>query len=247
MSKDLDGKVALVTGASGGIGSAVASRLAQAGAKVAVHYNKNKAGADATAEAIKAAGGEFLVVSGDAADPKQAARIADEIAAKFGRIDILINNAGTLQNLPFGAVTPENFDEQFHNNVLSGIIMMQEAVRHFPAEGGRVVNVSTNLSYGPMEGATVYSAAKSAIITLTQGFARELGKRNITVNAVAPGATDTNMLSWITDEMRQGIAQMTPLGRMGQPDDVADVILFLASPAARWVSGRTLIVDGGLI
>ena len=247
MAKVLDGKVALVTGASGGIGGAVAKRLAEAGASVAAHYNTNEQGARETADAIKAAGGECLVTGGDAADPKQAARIADEVADRFGRIDILINNAGTLQNLVFGSVTPENFDEQFHNNVLSGIIMMQEAVRHFPAEGGRVVNVSTNLSYGPMEGATVYSAAKAAIITLTQGFARELGKKGITVNAVAPGATDTSMLSWITDEMRQGIAQATPLGRMGQPDDVADVIVFLASPASRWVTGRTLIVDGGLI
>ncbi len=247
MSKVLDGKVALVTGASGGIGSAVAKRLAEAGASVAVHYHKNKAGAEAAAEAVKAAGGEALIVTGDAAAPADAARIADEVAARFGRIDILINNAGTLQNLPFGAVTPENFNEQFHNNVLSGIIMMQEAVRHFPADGARVVNVATNLAYGPMEGATVYSAAKAAIITLTQGFARELGKKGITVNAVAPGATDTAMLSWITDETRQWIAQSTPLGRMGQPDDVADVILFLASPASRWVTGRTLIVDGGLI
>lgn len=243
----LNGNVALVTGASGGIGSATAAALAKVGAAVALHYKSNRAGAEAALAAITKEGGRALIVKGDVTDLADAERIAAEVAAQLGPIAILVNNSGTLQNLPFGKITPDNFHEQFATNVLGVILMTQAAARHFPASGARVINVATNLAYNPLPGTTVYSAAKAAIITLTQGFARELAARQVNVNAVAPGATDTPMLSWLTDDMRADIAATTPLGRMGTPADVADVIVFLASPASRWVTGRTIIVDGGLI
>ena len=244
---DLGKAVALVTGASGGIGSETARRLAAAGARVAVHGYRNRAGAEKVAADIVSAGGEATVVLGDVGDCADAARIADETAARLGTIDILVNVSGTSPQLPFGTVTPAAFDALFRDNVLGAILMMQECARHMSDAGGRIVNVASNLCYGPMAGLVPYAAAKASLITLTQGFARELGSRRIAVNAVAPGVVETPMTEWIADDIRASIAGATPLGRIGRPDDVADVIVFLASPAAKWVNGRTLIVDGGLI
>jgi 3-oxoacyl-[acyl-carrier protein] reductase len=247
MTRTLDGKVAIVTGASGGIGGAVARRLSADGAAVAVHYNANPAPAQALAADLNASGGRALAVGGDAAQTQGAADIVAAAVAAFGPIDILVNAAGTLQNIPFGAVTEDSFHEQFNANVLSVVLMMQAAVPHFAAGGGRIVNIATNIAQSPLPGTAIYCAAKSAVSTLTLGFAKELGPRGITVNALAPGAIDTKMLDWLTDEMRAGIAAATPLGRMGQPADVADAVAFLASDDSRWVTGRTLIIDGGLI
>lgn len=237
---------ALVTGASGGIGGETARRLAAAGARVAVHAFRNISGAEAVAAEIVEAGGEAFALAGNAAELPAMARIVDETAERFGSIDILVHVAGTSPQMPFGSITAENFDALFRDNVLSAILAMQESARHM-GEGGRMVAVSSNLSYGPMAGLVPYAAAKAALITLTQGFARELGSRRIAVNAVAPGAIETQMTEWIPQDIRDAIAGSTPLGRMGRPDDVADAIVFLASPAAKWVNGRTLIVDGGLI
>jgi 3-oxoacyl-[acyl-carrier protein] reductase len=247
MDRIFEDRVALVTGASGGIGGAVARAFAASGARVAAHYFRNRVAAEALVAEINIAGGRAIAIGGDVADPDDAAGIAERTAAALGSIDILVNNSGTIQNLPFGSVTPQSFHEQFSANVLGMIMMTQAVAPHFPASGARVVNVASNLAYNPLPGTAVYSAAKAAIITLTHCFARELGPLGVTVNAVAPGATDTQMVSWLTDEMRAEIALSTPLGRMGRPDDAAEVVLFLASPAARWVTGRTLIVDGGLI
>jgi 3-oxoacyl-[acyl-carrier protein] reductase len=247
MSGILAGQVALVTGASGGIGSAAARALAREGAAVGAHGFRNHEGASATVAAIKAAGGEAIALRGDCAVQPDCEAMAAALVAAFGRIDILVNCAGTSQQQPFGSITAESFTALMRDNVLSTLLMMQAAVAHFGERGGRIVNVSTNLSYGPIAGMVAYSAAKSAVITLTQGFARELAGRNITINSVAPGATETPMTAWIPDDMRAGLAAATPLGRLAQPEDIADIILFLASPASRWVNGRTIIADGGLI
>lgn len=243
---ELDNTVALVTGASGGIGSVTARRLAVAGAQVAVHGFRNRAGAERVAADINATGAKAIVILGDVGDAADAARIADQVAEQLGAIGILVNLSGTSPQMPFGSITSQSFERLFRDNVLGSILMMQECARHM-SEGARIVNVASNLSYGPMAGLVPYAAAKAALITLTQGFARELGSRRIAVNAVAPGAIETPMTDWIPQDIRAAIAATTPLGRIGQPDDVADAIVFLASPAAKWVNGRTLIVDGGLI
>jgi 3-oxoacyl-[acyl-carrier protein] reductase len=163
----------------------------------------------------------------------------------FGRIDILINNAGIFGMQPLGAIEPQSFAEQFRVNTLSVVLVTQEALPHFPATGGHVVNVASSLAYAPVAGTSVYAATKAAVVTLTQAFARELGGRRISVNAVAPSVTETDMTRAHLPERRRALVESTPLGRIGQPEDVADVVAFLASSASRWVSGRTILVDGG--
>jgi 3-oxoacyl-[acyl-carrier protein] reductase len=213
---------------------------------VAVHYNANEANAAAVVAEIEAANGSAFTVGGDVSKPEAVRAIVETVVARSGKIDILVNNAGILEFALFGQIDPASFERQFSVNTLSVLLMMQAAVPHFPPAGGRIVNVSTNLAYRPIEGCVVYSASKAAISVLTEGFSKELAKKNIAVNAVAPGATITPMTAWLSDDLRQGIESATPLGRMATPDDVADVVAFLASDAARWVTGRTLLVDGGL-
>jgi len=243
----LDGKIALVTGASSGIGAAIATALAGAGAAVAVNYRNGRAAAEALVDEINGRGGTAHAFAGDVAVPAQAAGLADAVAAHFGRIDILVNNAGTIEPGVFGDIEPAAFERQFSANTLSVLLMMQAAVPHFPASGGRVINISSSLAMAPLESTVVYSASKAAVNTLTQGFARELGRRHITVNAIAPGATETPMTVGIPQEIKDKISASTPLGRWARPEDIADVTLFLASDAARFVTGRVIVVDGGLI
>ena len=246
MTSEFQGKVALVTGASSGIGSAVATRLGGAGATVAVHYNSHKENAAAVASAIMSAGGTAFIVGGDVAKADDVRTIVEAVVKRCGNIDILVNCAGILEYARFGDIEPASFERQFSINALSVVLMMQAAVPHFPGTGGRVVNVSTNIAYRPIEGCVIYSASKAAVSTLTEGFSKELASKKITVNAVAPGATATPMTAWLSDDLRRGIEQATPLGRMAMPDDVADVVAFLASEGSRWVTGRTILVDGGL-
>jgi 3-oxoacyl-[acyl-carrier protein] reductase len=239
-------QVALVTGASGGIGGETARRLAAGGAKVALQYKSNPAGAEAILAAITAAGGTAITVQGDASNAADAARVVAETVATFGKLTLLVNGAGLSTPSAFGEMTEDAIDREFAANVRSVVLMTQAAAPHLE-NGGRVVNISSNLAFGPMPGLTLYCAAKAAVASLTQGFARELGSKGITVNAVAPGATVTPMTDWLDRSVMDGIGAATPLGRVAMPDDVADAILFLASPDSRWVNGRTLIVDGGLI
>jgi 3-oxoacyl-[acyl-carrier protein] reductase len=247
MAGESSGLIALVTGASSGIGAAIARRLAARGATIAVNYRQNREGAEQVVRDIEAEGGKAFAVGGDVSDPEAAKRLADEVATRCGCIDILVNNAGVLEGGTIGEIDPASVERQFRVNTFSVVYMTQAALPHFPqGKGGRIVNIATNLSYAPIEGCSVYTASKAAVATLTACFAKELGRRHITVNAVAAGATATPMTSWLSDEMRKGIASATPLGRMAQPEDVADAVIFLASDAARWVTGRTLIVDGGL-
>jgi 3-oxoacyl-[acyl-carrier protein] reductase len=244
---NLSGKVALVTGAASGIGAAIAVAMAKAGAAVAVNYRSAPDPAQALVRDIQAQGGDAVALPGDVAIPEQATALANAAAAHFGRIDILVNNAGSIESGPFGAISPAAFERQFNGNVLSVLLMMQACVPHFPPSGGRIVNISSSLATAPLEGTVLYSASKAAVNTLTQGFARELGKRHITVNAIAPGATETPMTSNIPAEIKAKIAAATPLGRWAQPRDIADVAVFLASDAARFITGRVIVVDGGLI
>jgi 3-oxoacyl-[acyl-carrier protein] reductase len=246
INSEFQGKIALVTGASSGIGSAVATRLSRAGATVAVHYNSHKENAAAVASAITAAGGTAFIVGGDVAKVDDAKSIVKAVVDRCGKIDILVNCAGILEYGRFGDIDADSFERQFSINALSVVLMMQAAVPHFPASGGRVVNVSTNIAYRPIEGCAIYSASKAAVSTLTEAFSKELASKKITVNAVAPGATVTPMTAWLSDDLRRGIEQATPLGRMAQPDDIADVVAFLSSDGSRWVTGRTVLVDGGL-
>jgi 3-oxoacyl-[acyl-carrier protein] reductase len=246
-STRVSGKVALVTGASGGIGSAVARSLAAEGAAVACHYNHNKASAEALAAEIVAAGGQAIAVGADVTDAGAATALASSVVQAFGRIDILVNNAGVLNTTPFGAITTESYASDFNSSVLSTILMTQACAEHFPPSGARVVNVASNIAYKPIPGLSVYCAAKAAVISLTQGFALELGARKIAVNAVAPGATHTPMTAWMPDDLVAQLSAATPLGRLGQPGDIASVVLFLAAEESGWITGRTLIVDGGLI
>ncbi len=243
----LAAKVALVTGAASGIGAAIAEALAVAGAAVAVNYRSSREAAEALVANIQSRGGTAAAFAGDVSVPEQAAELANAAAARFGRLDILVNNAGSIEAGPFGAIDEAVFRRQFTGNALSVLLMMQACVPHFPEAGGRIINISSSLAMAPLPSTVIYSAAKAAVNTMTQGFARELGPRGITVNAIAPGATETPMTSGLAQEIKDRIAATTPLGRMALPEDIADVAVFLASDAARFVTGRVVVVDGGLI
>ena len=246
VNSEFQGKVALVTGASSGIGSAVATRLGRSGATIAVHYNSHEENAAAVASAITSAGGTAFTVSGDVAKADETKRIVKAVIDRCNEIDILVNCAGILEYARFGDIDSGSFERQFSVNTLSVVLMMQTAVPHFPKSGGRIVNVSSNIAFRPIEGCAIYCASKAAVSTLTESFSKELASKKIAVNAVAPGATATPMTAWLTDDLRRGIEQATPLGRMATPDDIADVVAFLVSDGSRWVTGRTILVDGGL-
>ena len=246
VASEFQGKVALVTGASSGIGSAVATQLGHAGATVGVHYYSHEENATAVASGITSAGGTAFIVSGDVAKVDDAKRIIKAVVDRCGKIDILVNCAGILEYARFGDIDAASFERQFSINTLSIVLMMQAAVPHFPDLGGRIVNVSSNIAFRPIEGCAVYCASKAAVSTLTEAFSKELASKKITVNAVAPGATITPMTAWLSDDLRRGIERSTPLGRMAVPTDVADAIFFLTSEASRWITGRTILVDGGL-
>jgi 3-oxoacyl-[acyl-carrier protein] reductase len=243
----LAGKVALVTGASSGIGAAIALALAQAGAAVAVNYRSGREAPEELVAKIAAQGGSAAALRGDVSVPAAAAALANETAARFGRIDILVNNAGSIEPGLFGAIDPAAFERQFTSNALSVLLMMQASVPHFPAEGGRIINISSSMAMAPVPSTVMYCAAKAAVNTMTQGFARELGPRQITVNAIAPGATETPMTSGIPVAIKDKITASTPLGRWAQPQDIADTAVFLASDAARFITGRIITVDGGYL
>jgi 3-oxoacyl-[acyl-carrier protein] reductase len=246
MVQSLTGKVALVTGSSSGIGEATVRQLAGRGADVVIHYNSNKEAAETVAADIRALGVRSLVVGGDIGQPQGAETLVAAVAAEYGRIDMLVNNAGEWHFAPFGEIAMADVERQFQVSTFSVLSMMQQAAKHFPPEGGAMVNVVSNLAVDPTPGTSIYGAARAAAMAMTSVYARELGPKGITVNAVAAGPTQTKMaLVRGTDERRRYVAERTPLGRYGQPDDIANVIVFLATPEGRWVNGQTIIVDGG--
>ncbi len=243
----LQGKVALVTGASRGIGAAIARRLARDGARVVVNYSRSLEAAEAVVKDIQQAGGEAGVVQADLSDLAQIRAMVAFALATYGRLDILVNNAAIADFRPLDAIDANHFDSQFALNVRGLLFATQEAVRHFPETGGRVINISSGAAQAASPGASVYSATKAAVETLTRSHAAELGPKGITVNAVSPGLTETEMMrAVITPEVEKAMVGQTALGRVGTPDDIADVVAFVASDAARWITGQAIGANGGL-
>lgn len=247
MSK-LAGKVAVVTGASKGIGAGIAKALAAEGAAVVVNYASSKEGADAVVDAITAAGGKAIAVKGDVSKRDEANGIVQAAVDQFGKIDVLVNNSGVYDWAKIEEVTEENYRRQFDINVLGPLLVTKAASPHLSG-GGSIINISSSItSLLPAESA-IYSGTKGALDAINGVLAKELAPRKIRVNAILPGLveTDGTRASGFTgSEFEQSIVSQTPLGRTGQPDDIADVAVFLASDDARWITGEKLQVSGGL-
>jgi 3-oxoacyl-[acyl-carrier protein] reductase len=242
----LSGKVALITGASRGIGAGVARRFASAGMRVAIGYQASRDAAASLAAEITQAGGECITVQGDVADGDAAQRIATNTAGRFGRIDVLVNCAGIGPYRPLGAMDAAFIRAILDANVLGTVLITQAVLPHLTAPGGRIINVASALAFRPIPTSSVYSASKAAVVTLTHAWGKELGPQGITVNAIAPGVIETDMTAAILAERRAGIVASTPLGRIGQTDDIAGIALFLSSADAGWITGRTIVADGGV-
>ncbi|MBM0107364.1 glucose 1-dehydrogenase [Steroidobacter sp. S1-65] len=241
----LRGQVAIVTGGSRGIGAAVARRLARDGAAVALIYQSNVEAATQVAADIGRHGGRAATFQADVTDEHAVKAAVAQIAAEFGPVNVLAHIAGVFDAAGVGEITRDLFDRQFLINTWSVITTTQATLGHFAPEGGSIINVSTSLVHEPRAGTAVYSASKAALETLTLGFATELGARNIRVNAVAPAITRTDMTADIPQPHLDHERSLTPLGRLAEPDDIADVVAFVASHDARWITGRTLLTDGG--
>jgi 3-oxoacyl-[acyl-carrier protein] reductase len=244
---ELTGKVAIVTGASKGIGAAIARRFAEAGAAVAVNYASDKAGADRLVDEIVGKGGKAVAIQASVSKSAEVKRLFAETKAKLGAPSILVNNAGVFTFQPLEAVTEEEFHRQFDTNVLGTLLATREAVTAFNGEGGSVINISTISSINPVPNSVIYSASKSAIDAITKALAKELGHRKIRVNAIAPGMTQTEGVKGlgITFETAAAVGAPIPLGRLGQPDDIARVALFLASDQSSWLTGERISASGG--
>jgi 3-oxoacyl-[acyl-carrier protein] reductase len=247
MSK-LSGKVAVVTGASKGIGAAIARHLGAAGASVVVNYSSSKEGADRVVDQIKTAGGKAVAVQADVSKKADVDRLFAEASKAFGRLDILVNNAGIYSFSPLEVITEEHFHSQFNLNVLGLILATQKAVEAFGPEGGSVINIGSVVGIAPVPGGSVYSATKAAVDALTKAHSRELGPKKIRVNSLNPGMVETegvHAAGFIGTDFQKSAVAGTPLGRLGQPDDIATVAVFLASDDAGWLTGQTLFASGG--
>jgi 3-oxoacyl-[acyl-carrier protein] reductase len=243
----LEGKVALVTGASRGIGRAIAVRLGRDGAAVVVNYSGNAEAAHEAVAAVETAGGRAIAVRADVGRVAEVVGLFDEAITKFGRLDILVNNAGIMFNKPVADVTEEEYDRIFAVNVKGTFFACREAARRM-ADGGRIINFSSSTTALMLPTYGAYVATKGAVEQLTHVLAKELGPRGITVNVVSPGPTDTELFGQgKTEQEKQRLAQMAALGRLGQPEDIADVVAFLASDQGRWISGQNIRTNGGLI
>jgi 3-oxoacyl-[acyl-carrier protein] reductase len=248
MGGSLQGKVAIVTGASKGIGAAIARSFAAEGASVIVNYSSSKAGADKVVAEIEKAGGKAAAVQGDVGKAADVKQIFAEAHEAYGAPDILVNNAGVYQFAPLEDVTEAEFHRQFNTNVLGTILATQEAVKRFGDKGGSVINVSSVASEHAMPNATVYAATKSALDSIGRNHAVELAARKIRVNTIAPGGVETegtHSAGVIGSDFEKQMVAGTPLGRLGQPDDIAKVAVFLASDAAGWITGERIAVAGG--
>jgi 3-oxoacyl-[acyl-carrier protein] reductase len=246
MNETLKGKVALVTGASRGIGRSIAERLAREGAAVAVNYASHLDEAEAVVAAIQSRGGQAFAVQADVGRVPEVVRLFDQTISQFGHLDILVNNAGIMFTKPVSATTETEFDRIFAINVKGVFFACQQAATRL-AEGGRIINLSSSTTARFMPGYAAYVATKGAVEQMTRSLAKELGPRRITVNAVSPGPTDTELFTaGKTPEQIRFFEQQSAFGRLGKPEEIADVVAFLASDAAGWVSGQNLRANGGL-
>ena len=250
-TKKLAGKVAVVTGASKGIGAAIAKHLADEGASVVVNYASSKEGADRVVAEITAKGGKAVAVQANVAKKADIERLFAETKKAFGRLDMLVNNAGIYEFAPLEEVTAEHFHKQFDLNVLGLILTTQEAVKHFGPDGGSIINISSIVSTLAPPNASVYSATKAAVDAVTKSLAKELGPRKIRVNSINPGMVETEGttsagITGAESDLRKQTVAQTPLGRIGQPQDIAPAAVYLASSDSAWITGETLYITGGM-
>lgn len=240
----VQGKVAVVTGGSRGIGAAIAQRFSSLGYRVVIVYRSDQAAAEALTASL-GPDAESLAVQADIARPEDIERLVAKTVERFGAIDVLVNCAAIGPYRPLGKMDADFIRPILMTNIMGTVLLTQAALPHM-SDGGRIINFASALAYRPIPTSSVYSASKAAIVTLTHAFAKELGARKITVNAVAPGVIETDMTTQIIAERGEQIMAMTPLGRIGQTDDIAGIVAFLASPEAGWITGRTIIADGGV-
>jgi 3-oxoacyl-[acyl-carrier protein] reductase len=245
---NLQGKVAVVTGASKGIGAGIAKALGAAGASVVVNYASDKQGAEKAVADIKAKGGKAVAVQGDVSKTEDVKHLFQETQKAFGKLDVLVNNAGVYKFAPLEQVTAEEYQRQFNTNVLGPLQTTREALALFGAEGGSVINISSIVSRMGIPGSTVYAGTKGALDTITQVLASELGPRKIRVNSINPGMVEsegTHNAGFIGSDFQRNVEAQAPLGRIGQPEDVAKVAVFLASDESSWLTGERISASGG--
>lgn len=245
----LAGKVAVVTGASKGIGAEIACQLAAAGAVVVVNYASSKSGAERVVSDITALGGKAMAVQANVADQQDIQRLFAETKKAFGQVDILVNNAGLYEFAPLAEITVEHYHKLFDLNVLGLLLTTQEAVKHFGAAGGAIVNISSLVATLAPPQTSVYSATKAAVDAITRSLAQELGSQKIRVNSINPGMVETegtHSAGIAASEMRKQTEAATPLGRIGVPGDIAPAVVFLASDDSAWITGETLYISGGM-
>ncbi len=248
MSK-LANKVAVVTGAAKGIGAGIAKALAAEGAAVVVNYAASKDGAERVVGEIVAAGGKAVAIQADVSKSDDIVRLFAETKQAFGTLDVLVNNAGVYQMAPLEQVSAAEFHRQFDTNVLGVLLASQEALKHFGPAGGSIINIGSVVTRLGMPGSSIYTGTKAAVEAITQVLAKELAARHIRVNAINPGMVETegtHAAGFVGNEIETQVVSTTPLGRLGQPGDIAPVAVFLASDDARWITGESLIVSGGL-
>lgn len=247
--KKLEGKVAIVTGASKGIGASIAKHLAAEGAAVVVNYSSSKEGADRVVAEITGKGGRAIAVGANMAKKAEVTRLFAESKKAFGKLDILVNNAGVYEFSPLAEITEEHFHKQFDLNVLGLLLASQEAIKQMGPEGGSIINISSLVSTYAPPNTAVYSGTKAAVDAATRSLAKELGPRNIRVNSINPGMVETegvHAAGFAQSDFRKQLEAQTPLGRIGQPKDIATAAVFLASSDSAWITGETMFISGGL-
>ena len=247
--KKLEGKIAVVTGASKGIGASIAKHLAAEGAAVAVNYASSKEGADRVVDEIVSAGGKAIALQANVTKKAEVERLFVKTQQAFGKLDILVNNAGIYEYLPLEDITEEHFHKQFDLNVLGLILTSQQAAKYFSSVGGSIINISSIASTATPATGSVYNATKAAVDAVTRSLAKELGPRNIRVNSINPGMVETEGLhaaGVVESDFRKQIEAQTPLGRIGQVQDIAPAAVFFASSDSAWITGETLYITGGL-